>query len=80
MNYTKTLKQNIFKCFCFYNLFLDTVYFDVVISLKIFFFHAQLGFNDTIFRHFVNELEHCDLNMQIDLQLLIPVFLCYSTA
>ena len=28
-------------------------------------------FNDSVFHHFVDELKHCNLNMQMDLQLLV---------
>ena len=34
------------------------------------------GFNDTTFQHFADELKHCNSNMRMDLQLLVPVFLC----
>ena len=34
------------------------------------------GFNDAVFQHFVGELKHCNSDMQMDLQLLVPVFLC----
>ena len=34
------------------------------------------GSNDTVFQHFVDELKHCNLDMQMDLQLLVPLFLC----
>ena len=34
------------------------------------------GFNDTGFQHFVDELKHCSWDMPMDLQLLVPVFLC----
>ena len=34
------------------------------------------GFNDTVFQHFVDELKYCNLDMPIDLQLLVSVFLC----
>ena len=34
------------------------------------------GFNDTVFEHFVAELKHGNSNMRMDLQLLVPVFLC----
>ena len=30
----------------------------------------------TVFQHFMDELKHCNLDMQMDLQLLVPVFLC----
>ena len=33
-------------------------------------------FNDIIFQHFVDELKHCNSNMRMDLQLLVPAFLC----
>ena len=33
-------------------------------------------FNDTVFQHFVDELKHCNSDMRMDLQLLVPVFLC----
>ena len=34
------------------------------------------GFNDTVLQHFVNEVKHCNLDMRMQLQLLVPVFLC----
>ena len=34
------------------------------------------GFHDTIFQYFADELKHCNLDMRIDLQLLLTVFLC----
>ena len=34
------------------------------------------GFNDTTFQHFADELKHCNSNMRMDLQLLVPVLLC----
>ena len=34
------------------------------------------GFNDTVFQHFIDELKHCNSDMQMDLQLLVPVFWC----
>ena len=37
---------------------------------------SQEGFNDTDLQHIVNELKHCNSDMQMDLQLLVPVFLC----
>ena len=33
--------------------------------------------NDTDFQHFVVELKHCNLDMRMDLQLLVPVFCAY---
>ena len=36
---------------------------------------SKKAFHDTIFQHFVDELKHCNSDMQMDLQLL-PVFLC----
>ena len=33
-------------------------------------------FNDTVSQHFVDELKHCNSDMRMDLQLLVPVFLC----
>ena len=38
------------------------------------------GLNDTVFQYFADELKHCNSDMWMDLQLLVPVFLClYST-
>ena len=34
------------------------------------------GFNDTVFQHFLDELKHCNSDMQMDWQLLVSVFLC----
>ena len=34
------------------------------------------GFNDTTFQHFTDELKHCNSDMRMNLQLLVPVFLC----
>ena len=33
------------------------------------------GFNDTVLQHFLDELKHCNLDMRMDLQLLVPVFI-----
>ena len=33
-------------------------------------------FNDTVFQNVVDELEYCNSDMQMDLPLLVPVFLC----
>ena len=35
------------------------------------------GFNDTVFQHLVDELKHCTSDMLMDLQLLVPVFMCF---
>ena len=37
---------------------------------------SKEGFNDTVFQHFVDELKHCNLDIWMDLQLLVPGFLC----
>ena len=34
------------------------------------------GFNDTIFQHFVNKLKNCNSDIRMELQILVPVFLC----
>ena len=34
------------------------------------------GFNDTVFQHFVDELKHRNSDIQMDLQLLVSLFLC----
>ena len=34
------------------------------------------GFNDNVFQLFVDELKHCNSDMVMYLQLLVPVFLC----
>ena len=33
-------------------------------------------FDDTVFQHLLDELNHCNSDVRIDLQLLVPVFLC----
>ena len=33
------------------------------------------GFNDTVLQHFLDELKHCNLDMRMDLQQLVPVFI-----
>ena len=33
------------------------------------------GFNNTVLQHFLDELKHCNLDMRMDLQLLVPVFI-----
>ena len=44
-------------------------------------FHIATGspkefFNDTVFQNFVDKLKDCNSDMRMDLQLLVPVFLC----
>ena len=36
------------------------------------------GFNETVFQHFMDELKYCNLNMQMDFQLLVPVFYVFA--
>ena len=36
-------------------------------------------FTDTVFQHFVDELKHCNSDMQMDLQLVPVFFFSYST-
>ena len=35
----------------------------------------KAGFNDTFSQHFVDELKHCNQDMQMELK-LVPIFLC----
>ena len=35
-------------------------------------------FNDPVFQHFVDELKHCNSDMRMDLQLLVPVLVLYQ--
>ena len=39
-------------------------------------FVAEVTFNNTVFEHFIDELKHCNSDMQMDWQLLAPVVLC----
>ena len=38
---------------------------------------SKKAFHDAIFQHFVDELKHCNSDMQMDLQ-LVPVFCVYD--
>ena len=38
--------------------------------------YPKEGSIDTVFQQFTDELKHCNSDMRMDLQLLVPMFLC----